>query len=177
MKTLGQHVRLDTNLPRLVLTFSTCLLFIVGTLCTAEPENLPTRCKVYLFCDDTGELFVNGRLILKATNWTKPFETDLDLKRGDIITVTVTDAQGGPGGAFSILVMRESKTFLDVKDFRYAVKTDPDWKETPSMSDFRRPDFFPLTTISMGNAKNLQKAWTTPKDRRFGTIYFKSVVR
>jgi len=143
----------------------------------AETEDAPEKYKVYLFCDDIGELFVNGRSALRDTNWTRPFEKDVELKKGYVVAVTVTDAQGGPGGTFSILIMKGDKTFLDVKDFRYAVRTDPDWKESPSMSDFRRPEFSPLTTISMANVKNLQKAWTAPKDRRFGTIYFKSVVR
>ncbi len=140
-------------------------------------EETASQYHAHVYCDDVGELFVNGNLVLKMDNWTKPFEAALKLKKGDVITAIVKDAQGGPGGAFSILVLRDNKNFLDVKDFRYATDPKPGWQTNPSMAGFRRPEFSPLTTISLANVKNLQKAWTEPKDRRFGTVYFKTIVR
>jgi len=153
------------------------LLIVFGLHHFTFAEDSFPKYQAHVYCDDVGELFVNGNSVLRMDNWTKPFEVALEIKKGDVITAIVKDAQGGPGGAFSILVLRDDKNFIDIKDFRYATDPKPDWQTNPSMAGFRWPEFSPLTTISMGNAKNLQKAWTDPKDRRFGTIYFKTIVR
>ena len=153
------------------------LLIVFGFFHLSLAEDSTPKYQAHVYCDDVGELFVNGSSVLKMDNWTKPFEVPLKIAKGDVITALVKDAQGGPGGAFSILVLRDDKVFLDVKDFRYATNPKPDWQTNPSMAGFRWPEFSPLTTISLGNAKNLQKAWTEPRDQRFGTIYFKTVVR
>ena len=136
----------------------------------------PVECQVYLYCDDLGELFINGVSALKATDYERVFDAKLPLKRGDIITASVTDKQGGPGGFWAILILKNNIPLAASKDFRYTTAPKPDWRTNSSLDGFRQPQLSPLKNFALGTAKNPQRAWSQPSDRHFATLHFKYVI-
>ena len=171
---------MKTLLSLLLLSFLPCVSS-AQTQTTPQPlasksAQEPVECQVYLYCDDEGELFINGVSALKATDYQRTFEAKLSLKRGDIITASVTDKQGGPGGFWAILILKNNVPLAASKDFRYTTAPNPDWRTNPSMDGFRQPQLSPLKKFALGNAKNSQRGWSQPSDRHFATLHFKYVV-
>ena len=156
-------------------------LAIFATIACIASAQVPATeklidCQIYLYCDDEGELFVNGLPVIKATDYQRVFESKVPLKRGDIITATVKDKQGGPGGFWAILVLKNNAPLAASKDFEYTTAPNPDWRTNPALTGFKKPRLSRLDNFALGNAKNPQRAWSQQADRNFETLHFKFVV-
>ncbi len=134
-------------------------------------------CPVYILADDSFELFINGKPEWKESDYQNIVQKTLSLRRGDVVTVTVTDIQGGLGGSFAVLILRGNATLASSKDFRYTVKPPPDFATSPSLQGLRTPDLEPLPkSFGLGAEKQPKKAWTQKSDRKFGEVHFKYVI-
>lgn len=156
-------------------------IFMLGLMAASimSPQLLAAElgmCHVFMLCDDEGELFVNGKSVLKANDYQRTFTAQVVIQSGDVLAATVTDKQGGSGGFWSILILRDDKTLVASKDFSYNVAPNPDWKTDVAMKGFKKPRLSLLKDRAMGNVKKPDKAWSQEVDRTYGTLNFKCVV-
>lgn len=144
---------------------------------TAQPSSPATDCEVYISADDNFELFVNGKPTWKGDDYANVLKTTIPLQGGDVIVVTVTDKQGGPGGHFAGVVLRGNTVLATSKDFRYSVEPAPGFATNTSMQNWRSPSLEPLPlSFGLGPERQPKKAWTQKSDRKFGVVHFKFVV-
>lgn len=180
----GRHSPLSRKLVVLQIILATSLSLSAFAQAPLAPPKLPgkameeaTECQIYMYCDDMGELYVNGTSILRSADWTTSHAVKHPLKKGDVITANVTDKQGGPGGRFAIVILKNEVPIVTAKNFRYATEGKGDWQTNPAIIGFKKPNLTPLTSMALpGGVKNVQSAWAEKKDGNIATIYFKCVV-
>jgi len=87
-----------------------------------DVEESSTSMNMYLTCDNTFELFVNGKKICSGTDWTTTYHCQATIQAGDVIAIDGRD-QGGPAA------------FIGV--FNGVATTASDWrcKDTTSPGD------------------------------------------
>ena len=144
------------------------------TLPTAAPA---TDCQFHVWADDSFELFINGKLLWSASEHENVVQKTIPVRRGDVLVFSVTDKQGGPGGRFAALILRDNAVLASSKDFRYTVNPVPGLTTSPSVQNLRMPDLEPLQkSFGLGPERQPKKAWTQKSDRKFGVVHFKHVV-
>jgi hypothetical protein len=161
------------------LLFLTTLLIpaFVHAQAPRSPSTPATTCRVHILADDSFELFINGKLEWKASDYENVIHKELPLRRGDVVVVSVTDKQGGQGGIFAAIILRNNAVLASSKDFRYAVEASSDFSTNPSLQNLRVPDLTPLQkSFGLGPEKQPKRAWTQKSDRKYGVVHFKYVV-
>jgi hypothetical protein len=162
-------------LNALVLFFATALC--ITSALAQSPQSSATACQVYVSADDSFELFVNGTSAWKDSQFDKVVNKTILLKRGDVVTVTVTDQQGGQGGHFAAVLLRGESVVASSKDFRYTVDPAADFKTSSNIQGLRAPALETLQlSFGLGAKKQPKKAWTQKSDRNTGMVYFKLVM-
>jgi hypothetical protein len=163
-------------------TLNALILFFATVLCMTSAlaqstTTSATDCQVYVSADDSFELFINGKLVWKDSQYDKVIQKPLPLQRGDVVTITVTDQQGGLGGHLAAVILRSDTVLASSKDFRYTVDPATDFKTNPSLQNLRSPALEPLPlSFGLGAKKQPKKAWIQKSDRNAGMVYFKFVV-
>lgn len=143
----------------------------------ASSSSTATDCQFYISADDSFELFINGQLTWKASEYDKVSQKTIPLRQNDVVVISVTDNQGGPGGHFAALLLRKNEVLASSKDFRYTVKPSADFKTNPSIQNLKAPDFVSLElSFGLGPKRQPKKAWTQKSDHNTGTVHFKYVV-
>lgn len=134
-------------------------------------------CQFYVWADDSFEMFINGQPVWDASDYQNVVQKSIPISRGDVLTISVTDKQGGIGGRFAILIINDDKVLASTQDFRYTVNPPPQFTTSASMQNLRVPQFEPsLKSFGLGPDKQPKMAWTQKSDRKFGTVHFKYVV-
>jgi hypothetical protein len=159
-------------------------LFIASLVLATARAQLPTSplapatdCQFYIWADDSFELFINGKMTWKADDYEHVVQKSIPLRPGDVVVVSVTDKQGGPGGGFAAVILRDNGVLASSKDFHYTVNPPPDFTTSPNVQNVRLPDMAPLQrSFGLGPEKQPKKAWSQKSDRKFGVVHFKYVV-
>ena len=97
-----------------------------------------------LLCDNTAELFLNGKSVASWTSYREPWLGALRLSPGDVLAVSGSDAAGENGnrtaGLFFALA-QQGKTLLSAEDFRVRPGTaDPAWLASADLDGLEAPD-------------------------------------
>ena len=162
-----------------IFTILTPLLLLTSSraqLPSATPAPA-TDCQFYIWADDSFELFINGTLTWKADDYEHTVQKTIPLRPGDVVVVSVTDKQGGPGGRFAAVILRANAVLASSKDFRYTVKPQPGFTASPSMENLRMPDLQSCQlSFGLGPEKQPKKAWSQKPDHKYGVVHFKYVV-
>jgi hypothetical protein len=159
-------------------------LFFVSLFLATARAQLPITasapaadCQFYIWADDSFELLINGKKTWQADDYEHVVQKTIPLRPGDVLVVSVTDKQGGPGGGFAAVILRDNAVLVSSKDFHYTVKPAVDFTTSPDMQNLRMPDLQPLNrSFGLGPEKQPKKAWTQKSDRKFGQVHFKYVV-
>jgi hypothetical protein len=154
---------------------------LVSVLARAQSPNATptpaTPCQFHILADDSFELFINGKPTWQASDYQHVLQKELPLRRGDVVVVTVTDKDGGQGGAFAAVLLRDNALLASSKDFRYTVAAPADFTTSPSLLNLRVPELTPLQrSFGLGPDKQPKRAWTQKSDRKYGVVHFKYVV-
>ena len=122
-------------------------LLLLATIRAQLPSATPapaTDCQFHIWADDSFELFINGKLTWKSDDYEHIVQKTIPLRGGDVVAVTVTDKQGGPGGRYAALIIRGNAVLASSKDFRYSVNPTSDFTINPNIQNLRVPDLEPL---------------------------------
>ncbi len=138
----------------------------------------PPGLEVFACADDEYTLFLNGRQILSGNNLRRVESGTFPIVKGDVLTAIVKDKGIGTGGGeawFSLRVVRDGKTILDVADMQYELREQPSWKSSRMMTGFRAPKIW-THEKNMGSENRVRAAWAASKDAGVSTLYFKGLV-
>ena len=154
------------------------LLSFLGRAQSPTDASSPaTAQQLHILAADSFELFVNGTPTWQASDYQNVLHKELQLKRGDVLVIAVTDKQGGQGGTFAAVILRDNALLASSKDFRYTVEAAPDFTTSASVQKLRVPDLNPLSlSFGLGPDKQPKRAWTQRSDREYGVVHFKYVV-
>ena len=142
-----------------------------------DPSASATPCQLHILADDSFELFINGKPAWQASDYQNVLHKEFSLRRGDVVVVSVTDKQGGQGGTFAAVLLRDGALLASSKDFRYTVTAPADFTTNPSLQNLRVPELTPLQkSFGLGPDKQPKRAWTQKSDRKYGVVHFKYVV-
>ncbi len=174
---ISSHFHLMRTLKPLALLFATVLCMTSALAQSAKNLAPAGDCEFYISADDSFELFINGKSTWKASDYDKVVQKKIPLQHGDVVAVTVTDQQGGLGGHFAAVILRNDTVLASSKDFRYTVDPPADFATSPSLQKLRTPafDVLPLS-FGLGAKRQPKKAWSQKSDRNSGMVYFKFVV-
>ena len=160
------------NKPLLLIAAS---LLLLAAAHAQTPPSLD--CEFFVSADDSFELFINGESTWKSGDYQNVVKKTIPLRRGDVVVFTVTDQQGGLGGHFAAVILRDNEVVASSKDFRYTVDPAPGFTTSPSVQKLRAPDLEPLQkSFGLGPEKQPKRAWTQKSDRNFAVVHFKHVV-
>lgn len=124
-------------------------------------SNLPDesrRYRVRFFCDNEGTLYVGDKQICTGVNYTTGWTGEVELKRGDVITIDGRD-HDSPGrrltaGMF-LAVVADKKTILSTEDLRYALKQpSANWRTDPKLDGLSALDPTNVHPAHLGVAPN-----------------------
>ena len=142
-----------------------------------DPSASATPCQLHILADDSFELFINGQSAWQASDYQNVLHKEFSLRRGDVVVVSVTDKQGGQGGTFAAVLLRDGAVLASSRDFRYTVAAPADFTTNPSLQNLRVPELTPLQkSFGLGPDKQPKRAWTQKSDRKYGVVHFKYVV-
>jgi hypothetical protein len=150
---------------------------LAGAQSPNADANPASACQLHILADDSFELFVNGKSAWVGDDYQKVLHKELSLRRGDVLVVSVTDKQGGPGGSFAAVLLRDNAVIASSKDFRYTVNPAAGFTTSASLQNLRMPDLTPLQkSFGLGPEKQPKQAWSQKSDRKYGVVHFKYVV-
>jgi len=97
-----------------------------------------------LLCDNTAELFLNGKRVAAWASYREPWLGALRLSPGDVLAVSGSDAAGESGnrtaGLFFALA-QDGRTLLSAEDFRVRPgPADPAWLASADVKGLEAPD-------------------------------------
>ena len=130
---------------------------------------------LFMFADDWATVRVNGNEVLFAA-FPETKNTKVNLRKGDIITISVEDRQGGKGGALRAYLFQGNSAVVTSADFRYQEAPDRSWMTTPSMFGFKSPQVKKIGNAVLENVKNVEEVWAQPQDQKFARLFFKYVM-
>ena len=165
-------------MKQVLLVFAACFASLIAhAQLPKTPSSPAAACECYILADDSFELFINGKLTWHASDYQNVVQKTLSLRRGDVVVVSVTDKQGGLGGMFAAVILRDDAVLASSKDFRYTVEPRPDFTTNRSLLNLRVPDLTPFQkSFGLGPDKQPKQAWSQKSDRQYGLVHFKYVV-
>jgi len=109
------------------------------------PGKAKPTCRIRFFCDNEGDLYINGSKVCSGVNYSAGWVGNVKLSDGDVITVDAKD-HDPPGrrctaGMF-LAIVRDATTVLSTKDLRYTLAR-PDgerWRTDPTVAGLSAAD-------------------------------------
>ena len=129
---------------------------------------------LYIWCNDFGDVSINGRTVLKAAKFGEIYTSRLFLKKGDVVAVELTNRTGEISMILELL--RDGTSIASAANFCYKIQPPDDWKASPEIFGYRFPLIAAGSSLVMGNVKNPKKIIPQKEDGYPKKLYLKYVI-